>query len=365
MLVNLIKYAPDDGGGNGGSDLTIDDIAYPSEATVMDALGVDDSADDTDNSADTDIDLGDTGLDDISPDVDESDSKDIDVPDEEEEDSQDAEEDETPDPNTDNSEAEENKNEAHDKLTDLLRKSGYEDADNPIEQLLSDLNKGKKLQDLVGDTNLTDVLEKAKTLDSYEKIWAEQKENEWRENATSEEIIEKLEADLQAEKTRSAEALKAQESEAQNSRILNNFNNTASKIVDSSLKGESAELAKLLLGVNNPIVDIDISDLTAVKSISQDLVNKVNTSLEGIKKAAIEQALKDATPKIKQAAIDEYAKGKSKIVPNKKSDSQGKATTVNDTEFTLSKDVNSTDDAIDEMNDNLIEILTQSMAGMN
>ena len=81
---------------------------------------------------------------------------------------------------------------------------------------------------------------------------------------------------------------------------LSNYTEQVEKAIESSgFEGEDAEMAKLFLGVDNPFNEVDITDKKAVKEMAKTNVAKLKTFLDGVS----------------QKAVDEYSKGKSKIVP--------------------------------------------------
>jgi len=238
-------------------------------------------------------------------------------------------------------------------LNDLLGKSGYEST----EELLADLQEGKSLKELVGDRDAKRIVEQANKLDEYEKIWAADRERQQRENESPEETIERLEGKLKEQSESQARQLADQREASDAAKAIEAFTGTVTKVVNATegLSEHGKTLAKQILSIENPIIDIDITDAKAVRDTAAKMMADLSNTIKAIEKNAIDRV----RDQIRQDAINEYADGKSKIVPTKKADVQSSATSIKDRDFHLSDDVNNISDAFDEMSGNLIDILSE------
>lgn len=185
---------------------------------------------------------------------------------------------------------------AEKRLTKVLEKSGFDST----EDLEKALDQGKSLQELIGTRDAKKLVEDADTLKKYQEYWALQDAQKQEDDEESEETITRLKQeaeDLKKELTQDKEATKATEA---SKKALKTYENEIGKIVEThSLPKDSNEMLKMLLGMDNPLLDVDITDSAAVQRSAKDVATKFLTF----------------TKTLKQQAIDEYAAGKSKIIP--------------------------------------------------
>lgn len=187
---------------------------------------------------------------------------------------------------------------AQKRLNEILDDNGYDS----VEDLVEDLREGLQIRDLIGDRDAEEVVEKAKTLEKYEEYWAQQEHERRKEEETPEETIERLEKEkkeLLSSKQTEEEAEKeriAAQKEAQAN--LDRYEQTVTSIVSESedLNETEQGLAKLLLGLENPAIDVDITDRKAVREMATSQMAQVTKMIQAIR----------------QDAIDKYAEGKGK-----------------------------------------------------
>jgi len=199
------------------------------------------------------------------------------------------------------------------KFESILEKHGI-DADD-LDALLE---SGSSVADILGTrdakaltSTLTQLKKDAEYLKEVKAYWAEQKELKQKDELTPEQRAEMSESKLKAyEKEQAARKARAAE-EANVRTALKGYTEQVDKMVESTgLEGEDATIAKLFLGVDNPFNEVDITDRKAVREMAKTNAAKFKTFLDGVR----------------QKAVDEYAKGKSKIVPISKVETPAKET---------------------------------------
>lgn len=185
-------------------------------------------------------------------------------------------------------------------------------AEKSLQEILSDndiesvddlkvmLKNGMTISDVVGDRDAKQLIQDADTLKRYNEHWAEQERLKEEEDLDPDERAEKYKKELDDHKRDQASEKAESERVKTGKAAINDFNSSIESVIEGqSLDGESAEIAKIFLGVNNPFNEVDIFDKKAVKTMATTGIEKFTKFLAGFK----------------QAAIDEYAAGKSKIIP--------------------------------------------------
>lgn len=184
-------------------------------------------------------------------------------------------------------------------LQEILTENGIDDVDG----LKTMLKTGMTLQEIVGDRDAKQIIqdaEDAKTLKKYNEYWDKQKRIEEDENLDPDEKAEKYKKELDDYKSRQADKQADAEKVKAGKAAIENYNSRVENVIETqSLDGESAKIAKMFLGVDNPFNTVDIFDQKAVKVMATEGLETFTKFLAGVR----------------QAAIDEYAAGKSKIVP--------------------------------------------------
>ena len=188
------------------------------------------------------------------------------------------------------------------KFESILEKHGI-DADD-LDALLE---SGSSVADILGTrdakaltSTLTQLKKDAEYLKEVKAYWAEQEKQKQRDELTPEERAEMSEKQLKEYKAEQAAKEKAKAEEASIKTALKSYTELVDKAIETSgIEGEDAAMAKLFLGVDNPFNEVDITDRKAVREMAKANAAKLKTFLDGVR----------------QSAIDEYAKGKSKFVP--------------------------------------------------
>lgn len=217
-------------------------------------------------------------------------------------------------------------NAAAERFQKILDDNGYMDLD----ELEADLVDGKTLKDLIGNRDAKKLIEDADTLDKYKRGWAAEELEQQRQNETLEEKAIRLEKENEKLKDNINNRERTNERTKVASESLRIFSDEVGKVMDKvapDMGDESKEIAKLLLGVDNPMDDIDdISNARAVRPAATNLLKKFNKFVADIK----------------QQAINEYADGKSNLKPVTQSDGKPVVESVKETPVVAKTDTSKT-----------------------
>jgi len=180
-------------------------------------------------------------------------------------------------------------------LNELLEETGHES----IAELVEDLKSGKDLQETLGDADIEAIIEDAQTLEKYNKIWAQQDIEKQREEESPEDTIDRLEREKQELIDTQTQEKTTKESQEEAQANLDNFDAEINKAVENieDMGEDKQALTKLLLGLENPVITVDITDKKAVREMAAGQIAKVN----------------ELFGKIEQTAIDAYAAGKKTV----------------------------------------------------
>lgn len=182
------------------------------------------------------------------------------------------------------------------RMQKILEDHGLDSMDD-IEKMVA---RGESVRDLLGDKDLTKLIQDANRLKEIEAYWADQEKKRQEEGEEPEETIKRLKKeneDLQSSiKTREQTEEEVQRAQ----QALDRYTSTVDNIVsETGLEGDAAKMARMFLGVDNQFNEINIEDIKSVKDFART----------GSK------IFVDFIAKVKQDAVDEYAKGMSNITP--------------------------------------------------
>jgi len=162
------------------------------------------------------------------------------------------------------------------------------------------LNEGMQLQEIVGSRDAKQLIQDADTLKKYNEHWAEKERIKEEEALDPDERADKYKKELEDHKRQSAEEKESAQQVEQAQDSIDGFNTRVEGLVDKQgFDEDTAEIAKVFLGVNNPFNEVDILDGKAVREMVEGGVDKLGKFLANVR----------------QKAVDEYAAGKSKITP--------------------------------------------------
>jgi len=220
-------------------------------------------------------------------------------------------------------------------LQEILGDNDIED----VEELKAMLKTGMTIKEIVGDRDAKQLIQDADTLKKYNEYWAEQKRKEEEEDLDPDERADKYKRELDSFKKQQADRKAEKEKVKAGEQAIESFNNRVESVIEKhSLDEGAAEIARMFVGVNNPFNTVDIFDKKAVLKVANDGVEKFTKFISSVK----------------QAAIDEYAAGKSRIIPITPTDAP-KGTSVK--KKTLPKDA-SVEQVFSQAKNELFELLS-------
>ncbi len=225
-------------------------------------------------------------------------------------------------------------------LQGILEKNGFKSG----AELTAALESGQSLQEVLGDQDAATVIEASNNWNKAEEFWAEQEAAKLKEGESDPETVTRLETEIATLKEqRKTETARNAETKSTKD-ALKVFDTEVASTVDGEKLSESeAKLAKLFLGMDNPMDDVDIKSKTAVRQA-------VGSNLK---------AFKTLLMSVKQSAVDRYVSGKSEIIPVGKE--VGAAPIDTGERFTVGKD-ETTEQALARANQTLIEYLNGAKA---
>jgi len=178
-------------------------------------------------------------------------------------------------------------------ITSILEKHGLESP----EQLQEFIDGHAGMKGKLGEADLDELLENNKTMQKYRAEWAKQEREKLEEGETPEQTIARLkkEADDRDKQHARSEQKQKQAEKAKHAVVA--FESTINSAIkaDESIPAEYRPFVTALLGVNNPINDVDITDPAAIRKIAKDFGPKTIRDFE-------------------QAVIARYRAGKTEIV---------------------------------------------------
>lgn len=174
-------------------------------------------------------------------------------------------------------------------LNTLLEKHGFESTEDLVDALESNSALAKKL----GDRDLDAIIKAADTLEGYEAIWAAEETKRQKEDETDDDRFSRLEKELQDlkdEKVRERDQEKATR-ESQEALEAHEAAVTAISREQDISEGQ-IPFFKEFMGVNNPILDVDLDNKAAVRKMLKDQSKKYNDFVTGIIKGYTEGKIK-------------------------------------------------------------------------
>ena len=181
-------------------------------------------------------------------------------------------------------------------LDELIEANDFLDRDEVLEAL----ETGKTLKEALKGHSVQDLLAAA---DELNNLKSEIEDNKRKTLEDDEDPDAKYQRLLQ-ENRRLSQTLKRQEQDLadqkQSASEIQQFDSEVSRVLDAMSvpdEGDMREMLLMVMGVNNPAVEIDITDRRAVRQMVKDNATAFNTFAK----------------KLQQQAIDDYVSGKSKL----------------------------------------------------
>jgi len=189
---------------------------------------------------------------------------------------------------------------------DLLASHGYES----LEDLTSDLAKGKDVIAAIGDRDVNTIISNSETLDKYNAHWAEQEAQRTTEDFTPEDKVAVLEKKLNDFLDGAQQEKQAATAKEQNEQALNGFKSEVNSYLakNENIPEEYRPFIAEFSGVDNRFNDIEnIADKTQVRSMMNANSKKFQDFEQAVIKRYIDGKIKipvisettpaDTTPK--------------------------------------------------------------------
>lgn len=154
---------------------------------------------------------------------------------------------------------------ATDAVKAILEKHGLESA----EQLAEFIDNLAGIKGRLGEEDLAEIMESHKTLQAYRKEWEKQERAKQKEGETPEETIARLEREAEERDARTAKSEQKRKQAETAKRHIEEFNATIKSGIESdeSIPEDYRQFLSALLGVKNPVNDVDIRDKAAVRKV--------------------------------------------------------------------------------------------------
>lgn len=171
-----------------------------------------------------------------------------------------------------------------DAISELLDKYGL----TSKEELDEFLGRSTSVMSRLGDADPDELVRDSDTLKKYRKEWAKEERSKAKAEETPEQTIARLEAELDERESKQSKQAREQERANQAKQNLDGFFNFVSTSIDQ-LKDVEPELKPVvaaIMGIKNPVNDIDIKNRKAAKQVLNDYAVKIaKTAREQIIKA--------------------------------------------------------------------------------
>jgi hypothetical protein len=196
----------------------------------------------------------------------------------------------------------------------ILQANDIDDLDELVEMV----EKGRKVKGKSIDLDrLDEIVEKAKRLERYEEYWAQQQEMQKRQEEDPEDTIKRLEKELR--KLEGKEKAKAERDKqaAEAKQAVEFYERAVSEIVEDveEVPKEYHKFVSLVLGVQNPTNDIDITDRRQIKKAAKEVIKSIADFANAMKKLGAEEYRKGKLeiPKVESASTGTPAAAEKKI----------------------------------------------------
>jgi hypothetical protein len=150
-------------------------------------------------------------------------------------------------------------------ITTILEKHGLESP----EQLGEFIDGLAGIKGQLGDVDLAEIMKSHETLQAYRKEWAKQERLKQKENEQPEDTIARLERELEDRDAQAAKGEKERKEAEAAKRHIAEFNSTITSGIeaDEAIPAEYRPFLSALMGVKNPVNDVDIQDKAAVRKV--------------------------------------------------------------------------------------------------
>lgn len=162
---------------------------------------------------------------------------------------------------------------ASDTIDELLDKYGL----STKQELDEFLSKSTKVMSRLGDADPDELVRDSETLKKYRKEWAKEERSKAKEGETPEQTIARLEAELDEREYKFSKASRERERAEQAKQNLDGFFGFVSASIDQmkDIEAPLKPVVAAIMGVGNPVNDIDIKDRKAAKRVLTEYAVKV------------------------------------------------------------------------------------------
>jgi len=169
--------------------------------------------------------------------------------------------------------------EAGEKLTSLLGDHGFDS----VEDLTEALSKSVELKESLKDLDLGELKDKAEELDRVHAYWASEKESKKRDEEEPDDTTARLDKELKELRQERADDKARTEAIKESESALSGFNDEVSSFLEKQddLPEEYRPFAEMLMGINNPANEIDITNKTEIRKMCSKMA-KTFKDLEGV-----------------------------------------------------------------------------------
>lgn len=169
------------------------------------------------------------------------------------------------------------------KVDDFLTDHGYEN----LEELGEALERSSTLEGKLGEKDLDAIIEAASTLDKYREHWAQEEALKLESSEESEDTVARLKNEVAALKRQKQIDDEADAKLVESKKAVTQYESevTSSLEKDGSIPKELIPFYEEFLGVNNPVLDVNLDDKVAVKRVIKEQTERMNTFVKSIIKA--------------------------------------------------------------------------------
>ncbi len=162
---------------------------------------------------------------------------------------------------------------AQGELSSLLEDHGFDS----VEDLVEAMQDGGKLKEGLGDLDLDEIKEKAQEMDRTRAYWAEEKAKQTKDDEEDEDKIARLEKEVQGIKSAKQDEEDRKRGIQENQNALDGFAEEVTSFIkkQEDYPEEYRSFTELLLGVNNPANEIDITNKVATRKMCKDGVKSI------------------------------------------------------------------------------------------
>ena len=162
---------------------------------------------------------------------------------------------------------------AQGELGSLLEDHGFDS----VEDLVEAMQDGGKLKEGLGDLDLDEIKEKAQEMDRTRAYWADEKAKQVKDDEDPDDALVRLQKEVTEMKSSKKDEEDRKQGIQENQNALDGFAEEVTSFIkkQEDYPEEYRPFTELLLGVNNPANEIDITNKTATRKMCKDGVKTI------------------------------------------------------------------------------------------